>query len=136
MSANNTAVVSAKPKQFLVGISESTKASVNEAREDFTRPPANPTADPVMATEKEMIEIIWTVASDRRFKTIEEMDDQGFVSQSTVDLFSQVWETIKARDYSTTRMAKVKLDTPEAIQAEIERLLARQAKLQALNVQG
>jgi hypothetical protein len=136
MSANNTAVVSAKPKQFLVGISESTKASVNEAREDFTRPPANPTADPVMATEKEMIEIIWTVASDRRFKTIEEMDDQGFVSQSTVDLFSQVWETIKARDYSTTRMAKVKLDTPEAIQDEINRLLARQAKLQALNIQG
>ena len=137
MSANNTTVVSAKPKQFLVGISESTKASVNEAREDFTRPPANPTADPVMATEKEMIEIIWTVASDRRFKTIvTQMDDQGFVSQSTVDLFSQVWETIKARDYSTTRMAKVKLDTPEAIQDEINRLLARQAKLQALNIQG
>jgi hypothetical protein len=136
MSATNTTVVSTKPKQFLVGISESTKASVNEAREDFTRPPANPTADPVMATEKEMIEIIWTVASDRRFKTVEEMDSEGFVSQSTVDLFSQVWETIKARDYSTTRMAKVKLDTPEAIQDEINRLLARQAKLQALNVQG
>lgn len=129
-------VVSTKPKQFLVGISEATKQAVNEAREDFNRPAANPTADPVMATEKEMIEIIWTVASDRRFKTVEEMDNEGFISQSTVDLFSQVWETIKARDYSTTRQPKAKLDTPQAIQDEINRLLARQAKLQALNNQG
>ena len=134
MSATTTATV--KPKQFLVGISEATKTALNEAREDFTRPPANPTADPVMATEKEMLEIIWTVASDRRFKTVEEMDSEGFVSQSTVDLFSLLWDRIKERDYSTTRMAKVKLDTPEAIQAEINRLLARQAKLQSLNVQG
>lgn len=132
MSATNTTVVSAKPKQILCGISESTKASVNEAREDFTRPAANPNAKPVMATEKEMIEILWTVASDRRFKTVEEMDSEGFVSQSTVDLFSQVWEKIKERDYSP----KASLDTHQGIQAEINRLLARQARLQALNNQA
>ena len=129
-------VVSTKPKQFLVGISEATKQAVNEAREDFTRPAANPTADAVMATEKEMIEIIWTVASDRRYKKVEEMDDQGVISLVTIDLFSQQWEAIKARDYSTTRQPKAKLDTPQAIQDEINRLLARQAKLQALNNQG
>ena len=132
MSATTNTVVSTKPKQILCGISEATKQAVNEAREDFTRPAANPNAKPVMATEKEMLEILWTVASDRRFKTVEEMDDEGFVSQSTVDLFTQQWEKIKERDYSP----KASLDTHQGIQAEINRLLARQARLQALNNQA
>lgn len=133
MSNTNTAVVSTvKPKQILCGISEATKAAVAEIREDFTRPAANPNAKPVLATEKEMLEILWTVATDRRYKKVEEMDDQGVVSLVTIDLFTQQWEAIKERDYSP----KASLNTHQGIQAEINRLLARQAKLQALNAQA
>jgi hypothetical protein len=116
MSNTTTPVVAtAKPKQFTFGVSEKVKGDLTELRNEFSRPAAVKNAEPVTMTEKEILEVIHTVATDRRFKTIPVMesfevdgekieaqaiDEDGNPKFETIDLFEIEWEKIKSRDYS------------------------------------
>lgn len=114
MSNTTTAT---KPKQFTFGVSEKVKGDLTELRNEFSRPAAVKNAEPVAMTEKEILEVIHTVATDRRFKVVEVMetieidgeqvevqaiDEDGNLKFETIDLFEVEWSKIKERDYSAT----------------------------------
>lgn len=114
MSNTTTPVATtAKPKQFTFGVSEKIKGDLTELRNEFSRPAAVKNAEPVAMTEKEILEVLHTVATDRRFKVVEvmetvdgielqAMDEDGNPKFETVDLFEVEWSKIKERDYSAT----------------------------------
>lgn len=84
------------------------KSELAEFRSDFTRPAAVKNAPPVPMSEKECLEVLHTVATDRRFKTVpvldeageQVMDSDGLPEFQTLDLIGDAWEAIKLRDYS------------------------------------
>ena len=59
-------------------------------------------------SEKECLEVLYQVASDRRFKTVEVLGDDGLPVYDgdglpefqTLDLIADAWESIKLRDYA------------------------------------
>ena len=116
----------AKPKQFTFGVSEAHKNEIGELRKDFTRPAAVKNAAPVAMSEKEALEVLYKVATDRRFKTVEvldadgnpEFDADGIQKFETVDLFEKEWEAIKLRDYSE---AIAKTPTIAGLEAQIRK---------------
>lgn len=108
---NQTATTTAAPKvpkQFTFGVTENHKKELGELRKDFTRPAAVAKAPPVTMSEKELIEVLYNVATDRRFKVeikkdesgADVYDTDGILETETVDLFEKEWEKIKVRDYS------------------------------------
>lgn len=113
-TTTTTTAAKSTPKQFTFGVTENHKNELGELRKEFTRPAAVAKAPPVPMSEKEMIEILYTVATDRRFKVtgkmIEETDADGnqvfdtdgnpSIVAEVVDLFEIEWNKIKARDYS------------------------------------
>lgn len=117
MSNTTTPVVAATAKktQFTFGVSERNKLELTEFRKDFTRPAAVKNAPPVPMSEKELIEVLFKVTTDRRFVvtpvmetvevdgekvSIETYDEEGNQVFLTTDLVEVEWEAIKARDYS------------------------------------
>ena len=103
-----TTTTAVTKKQFTFGVSESMKTQLAEFRLDFTRPAAVKNAPAVPMSEKECLEVLFQVASDRRFKTIEvlnddgtqAMDSDGLPEYQTLDLIGDAWESIKLRDYA------------------------------------
>jgi len=103
-----TTTTTAAKKQFTFGVSESLKSQLAEFRLDFTRPPAVKNAPAVPMSEKECLEVLFQVASDRRFKTVEVLgedslpiyDADGMPEFQTLDLIGDAWEAIKLRDYA------------------------------------
>lgn len=106
----STVTASTVKKQYTFGVSEAHKTEIGELRQDFTRPAAVKNAPAVPMSEKEALEILWIVATDRRYKTTELLDEagnavldsDGLPEFQTIDLFEQEWEKIKVRDYSET----------------------------------
>lgn len=141
------------PKQFNVGSTQALKAQIAEMVADFTRPAAVKNAPDVKATEKEMLEILVTVATDRRFKTVDKVDENGnpvFDSDGvqefkTVDLFEVEWKKILARDYAETapvselekrlatarKFSKILGSSAEQIETLLEQVKAQYEKEQA-----
>jgi len=112
---NTTNTTTAAKKQYTFGVSESHKAIFGEFRSEFTRPAAVAKAPPVSMSEKELLEVLYKVATDRRFVTrpvmesvevdgenveVQSHDEDGFPKFETIDLFEIEWEKIKAREYS------------------------------------
>ena len=103
-----TTTAPATKKQFTFGGSEVMKLQLAEFRTDFTRPAAVKNSPAVPMSEKECLEVLYQVASDRRFKTVEVLGDDGLPSYDsdgmpefkTLDLIGEAWESIKLRDYS------------------------------------
>lgn len=110
------------------------KLELTELRKDFTRPAAVKNAEPVDMTEKEILEVLFIVASDRRFKVVpviesvelngetvevQALDEDGELAFETIDLFEKQWETIKARDYSDSAAS---LNTTEKIIASLRKV--------------
>jgi len=106
-----------KPVQFTFGITENLKNEATELRKGFTRPAAVAKAPPVPMSEKECFEVLYKVATDRRFKTVpvmesvevdgeavevQALDEDGNPVFETKDLIGEAWEAIKVRDYSET----------------------------------
>lgn len=125
MSNIATTAASVK-KQFTFGVTENHKNLITELRGDFTRPAAVKNAPPVIMSEKEALEVLYTVATDRRFK-VEVVKDEnggdvydadGILEMKTVDLFETAWNDIKARDYSDSAMPK---DPIAALEASIRK---------------
>lgn len=118
-AATTTAATTApaKPKQYTVGISETGKRDVTELRQEFTRPASVKGNPPVAMSEKELIEVLFKVASDRRYKIVEETNETGETALVTVDLFEVEWSAIKARDYVETP----KVPTVEGLIAQIRK---------------
>jgi hypothetical protein len=110
ITTTTTTTATAAKKQFTFGVSESMKSQLAEFRLDFTRPPAVKNAPAVPMSEKECLEILYTVATDRRFKTVEVLGDDGLPIYDadghpefqTLDLIGDAWESIKVRDYSNS----------------------------------
>jgi len=108
MSNTTTPVATAAKKQFTFGVSGLFKDLLTEFRQDFTRPAAVKNAPAVPMSEKECLEVLYQVASDRRFKTVEVtdetgaqvMDSDGLPEFQTLDLIGDAWEAIKLRDYA------------------------------------
>jgi len=115
MTTTTTTTAAKAPKQFTFGISESLKGEMNEFRKDFTRPAAVKNAPEVVMSEREAFEVLHTVATDRRFKTVPVMetveidgekvevqaiDEDGNPKFQTLDLIQDAWEAIKLRDHS------------------------------------
>lgn len=108
-NTTTTATTTAAKKQFTFGVSENMKEQLGEFRMDFTRPAAVKNAPPVPMSEKECLEVLYQVASDRRFKTVPVINDEtgeqvldvdGLPEFQTLDLIGDAWESIKLRDYS------------------------------------
>jgi hypothetical protein len=147
------------PKQYNVGATETLKTLVGELAVDFTRPAAVKNAPEVKATEKEVFEMLYNVATDRRFKPtgemIHEIDADGnqvFDADGTPsmiaevqDLFEIEWKKILARDYSETsavseldkriaqarKFSKILNSTAEEIEELVEKVKAQYDKEQA-----
>lgn len=115
MTTTTTPATKTTPKQFTFGVTETAKTELGELRKEFTRPAAVAKAPAVPMSEKELIEVLHTVATDRRFKVVPAMelvevdgekievqalDTDGNPAFETVDLFEVEWQKIKARDYS------------------------------------
>jgi hypothetical protein len=109
-TTTTTAATATAKKQYTFGVSESMKAQLAEFRMDFTRPAAVKNSPPVPMSEKECLEVLFQVASDRRFKTVEVLGEDGLPAYDadglpefkTLDLVGDAWEAIKVRDYSET----------------------------------
>ena len=107
-NTTTTPVATAAKKQFTFGVSENMKETLGEFRMDFTRPAAVKNAPAVPMSEKECLEVLFQVASDRRFKTVpvlgddgeQALDEDGLPEFQTLDLIGDAWEAIKVRDYS------------------------------------
>lgn len=125
----------ATQKQYNVGATEALKAQIAEMVVDFTRPAAVKNAPDVKATEKEMLEILVTVATDRRFKVVGKVDESGnpvfgadgVQEFETVDLFECEWKKILARDYSESS-AVSELDKRLATARKFSKLLGSSAE--------
>ena len=108
MTTTTTTTAAVTKKQFTFGVSESLKSQLAEFRLDFTRPAAVKNAPAVSMSEKECLEVLFQVASDRRFKAVEIIgedgcpvyDADGMPEFQTLDLISDAWEAIKLRDYA------------------------------------
>jgi len=98
-TAATTTTTAAAAKQFTCGITEDLKNTLKETRLEFTRPAKVKGAPPVPMSEKECLEVLHKVASDRRFKVVEETSETGETSLVTFDLFEVEWKGIVERDY-------------------------------------
>ncbi len=96
-------------KQYTCGISERCKNEITEFRKGFTRPAAVKNAPPIPMSEKEALEILFKVATDRRFRVDYPTDDatgeyqydgNGQIITITTDLVEAEWKAIQSRDYS------------------------------------
>lgn len=116
-------LVEAGKKQYTVGSSYEQKLAIAELCMEFERPGSNKKT--VKMSEKEAIECLFNVATDRRFVTVpvlesievdgeicevQSIDDDGNLLFETQDLISKAWETIKARDYADESTAKTPLE--------------------------
>jgi hypothetical protein len=131
-----TATTAKTPKQFTCGISESLKNTITEFRKDFHRPAAVAKATPVAMTEKEALECLYTVATNRRFQVVPvmetvEVDGENITVQvhdvdgnPVFETVEKEWEAIKARDYGTGANG----DAAEKIMKSIRRLMVAQGK--------
>lgn len=129
-----TTIVSASAakaaKQFTCGISERCKNEITEFRKGFTRPAAVKNAPPVPMSEKEALEILFKVATDRRFRVDYPLDDNGDytydadgeVVTTTTDLVEAEWKAIQARDYSESS-AVSELDKRIAVARKFSKIL-------------
>jgi hypothetical protein len=126
MTTITTTTTAPVKKQFTFGVSESMKSQLAEFRTDFTRPAAVKNAPAVPMSEKECLEVLFQVASDRRFKTIEVLGDDGLPAYDsdglpefeTLDLIADAWEAIKSRDYSDSVS---KVPTIAGLEAQIRK---------------
>ena len=109
MSNTTTApVATTAKKQHTFGVSEKCKTEITELRKDFTRPAAVKNAPAVPMSEKEALEVLYKVATDRRFRVdypLDEegnytYDEEGQIITTTTDLFDLEWKAIQSRDYS------------------------------------
>lgn len=102
------------PKQYTVGASKADKTLVSELCREFTRHGAvkETTVNP---SEREMMEVLLKVASDRRFQS---------KNGETTDLFETEWQAIIERDHSEKGITQL-----EKLKAQ---LAAKEAELEAL----
>lgn len=120
-------------KQIVTTCTADSKATIQLLTADFKRPGAAK-GSIVDASEKEIVEILTNVATDRRFKVeyvyaedgSMQYDENGNPETVTVDLFEKEWEKIIARDYDDSPKSEL-----ERKRKEFERLKARLAKLEA-----
>jgi hypothetical protein len=116
-------LVEAGKKQYTVGASYGDKLAIAELCQEFERPGTG--GKTVKMSEREAIETLFKVATDRRFVTIpvmesveidgelfevQAMDCDGNLQFETKDLISTAWEEIKARDYSAAAKIKSPID--------------------------
>ena len=151
MQNTTTAATAAPKKQITCGINQNEKDLVKDLSAEFTRPAAVKGAPDVQASEREVLEMALAIATNRRFKTLETVEEYldieendegecvevvktrpGFV---TIDLFEEIWQEIIVRDYSTpaargSQVAAYKSQL-EAAQAELAALKAAMAASQA-----
>jgi hypothetical protein len=114
-TTTTTTTTTTAKKQFTFGVSENHKNLALEMRGEFTRPAAVKNAPAVPMSEKECFEILYKVATDRRFVTLpimetveidgenvelQSIDDDGNPRFETVDLIAKEWDSIVSRDYS------------------------------------
>jgi hypothetical protein len=136
--SNTTTAAKSTPKQFTFGTTENLKNTLSEFRQEFTRPGSTKSVPTVAMSEKECMEILFKVASDRRFKVVpvmekleidgeqievETYDELGSPIVETLDLFAIEWETIKARDYADENTAKTPLDKDLALTRKLCKML-------------
>lgn len=101
-----------QPKQYTVGANLSDKTMIAEISKEFTRPGAVK-GNTVIASEREVVEIITKVATDARFGT------------DGKDRFQAEWDAIVERDHAGKGIATA--DKLKARIAELEAKLAAQA---------
>lgn len=113
-------LVEAGKKQYTVGSSYESKTAIAELCLEFERPGSNKKT--VKMSEKEAIECLFQVATDRRFVTVpvmesieidgetcevQSIDEDGNLVFETKDLIAQAWEGIVSRDYPTIGSKKI-----------------------------
>jgi hypothetical protein len=116
-------LVESGKKQYTVGASYSDKLAIAELCQEFERPGTG--GKQVKMSEREAIEAIYKVATDRRFSTVpvmesveidgeqiavQAMDSDGNLQFETKDLIADAWEEIKSRDYSAAAKIKSPID--------------------------
>jgi hypothetical protein len=110
-------LVESGKKQYTIGASYGDKLAIAELCQEFERPGTG--GKQVKMSEKEAIEALYKVATDRRFSTVpvmesveidgelfevQAMDCDGNLQFQTNDLIADAWEEIKARDYSAAKV--------------------------------
>ncbi len=139
-AATDTVTAAAKkPVQWQVGVSEDMKAEITLLRESFVGPGVT---KPYPMTEKECVDMIWHVANNNRYITVEKtdtaadgtelpvLDIDGLPEFVTVDAFDL--ESKRVFSLRDTKPVKRDLNSPEAIRTEMARLQAKLASLSAL----
>ena len=116
-------LVESGKKQYTVGASYGDKLAIAELCQEFERPGTG--GKQVKMSEREAIEAIYKVATDRRFSTVpvmesveidgeqiavQSMDCDGNLQFQTNDLIADAWEEIKSRDYSSAAKVKSPID--------------------------
>jgi hypothetical protein len=110
-------LVESGKKQYTIGASYGDKLAIAELCQEFERPGTG--GKTVKMSEREAIETLFKVATDRRFVTIpamesveidgeqiavQSMDCDGNLQFETKDLIADAWEEIKSRDYSAAKI--------------------------------
>jgi hypothetical protein len=141
---NNTTTTAAIKKQFNVGSRQADKETIAELCSEFTRPAAVAKAPPVKMSEKEALEVLLTVATDRRFKSSPKVDEDGYSildtdgtpEMETVDLFEVEWEKIKARDYGDNAAKTPRITATTQSLIEQVRTLGKQLAMSEGEIQA
>ena len=138
-------LVESGKKQYTLGASHESKLAIAELCLEFDRPGSGNKT--VKMSEKEALEILFKVATDKRFSTVPvmesvEIDGEKFTVQSmdtdgnlvfeTKDCIQDEWETIKARDYAesvkTSKSYQLSSDLQKAMD-ELKKAQDAQASL-------
>ena len=112
-------------KQYFVGCSEDRKEEIQNLASQYIGPGVTKSYP---MTEKEAVDLLWHVATNRRFETVEETSDEtGEITLREVDHFDiEVKRIFAMRD-----TAPEKGNTKESLMAQMARI---QAKLKALGL--
>lgn len=113
-------LVEAGKTQYTVGATYSEKLAIAELCQEFERPGSGKKS--VKMSEKEALECLFKVATDRRFVTVpvmesieidgenvgvQSIDEDGNLIFETKDLIADAWEGIVERDYPTGGVKKI-----------------------------
>lgn len=126
-------VVKSAPKQTFVGCTADTKSALQELAKSYIGPGV--TKEYAM-TEKEVVDLVYHVATNRRFSLVEEVDaetgevvydDDGHPEMREVDHFDiEVKRIFAMRD---TKPEKVNYNSKESLLAQMAKIKASLAKL-------
>jgi hypothetical protein len=119
-------------KQYFVGCSEDRKVEIQALAEQYTGPGVTKSYP---MTEKEAVDLLWHVATNRRFESVQAIDEEGLPSYDTdgqpaMEVTDHFDLEVK-RIFSLRDTAPEKGNTKESLMAQMARI---QAKLKALGL--